>query len=291
MGMRPAVVTALLFLCCSPCTLVGQEKPTLPAGFAVANSNAVRVGVDFGKQFGCGVILTPFGVAVTCKHVIAGFNDGRVELPNGAQVEFKVLSEAEGKDLVFLVTRTPVDGVAVSIRENTTLSEGEELVCRASVGQGPICTIRGSLAYLPRQASSGVLAAQLPLSPGSSGTALFDLNGHVVGICIGPISEKETSFARAWSGDVIRDAIKGSFGDSWKRFLPEVAIESREIKSNNGKSDLRVGDKIESINGTSVNSDCEFLLAGAALSARNETRVQFGVVRGGKRDKIDIVRQ
>jgi S1-C subfamily serine protease len=250
----------------------------------------VRVAVNRGVQYGSGVILSPVGVVVTCKHVIKGFSDGRIELSNGNQVEFSVLKEVEGKDLVFLVTAVPVDGVPAKVRENATLQEGEELVCRATVAQGPVCTIRGSLAYLPRPDSKGVLVAQVPLSPGASGATLFDLNGHIVGICIGPVTEQETRFARAWSGDVIRDAIKDNFRDSWASFLSDVTVESLSVKSDGGKSDLRTGDKIESVDGVSITSDLDFLLAGAALSAKNEKQVLIGVVRSGKSEKIEIVR-
>jgi S1-C subfamily serine protease len=269
---------------------MGQERSTAATAVAAIDSNAVRVAVNFGVQYGSGVILSPVGVVVTCKHAIYGYSDGRIELSNGMQVEFSVLKEVEGKDLIFLVTSVPVESVPAKVRENATLQEGEELVCRASVAQTVVCTIRGSLAYVPRPNSKGVLVAQVPLSPGASGATLFDLNGHIVGICIGPVTEKEMNFARAWSGDVIRDAIKDNFGDSWAGYLSDVTVESLSVKSDGGKSDLRTGDKIESVNGVSITSDLDFLLAGAALSARNEKQVLIGVVRSGKSEKIEIVR-
>jgi S1-C subfamily serine protease len=211
-------------------------------------------------------------------------------LSNGQQVEFKVLKEVDGKDLVFLVTKTPILGSAVPFRENASLEEGEELVCRASVAQGPLCTVRGSLAYAPRPSTSGVLVAQLPLSPGSSGTGLFDLQGRFVGVCIGPVSDKESNFIRAWSADVIHDAIKSSFPEPWKDYLPELGLESLTITQYSGKLDLQSGDKIDTVNGIPMHSQSEFILTCAAFTARRETRIELGIDRNGNKAQILIER-
>jgi S1-C subfamily serine protease len=73
--MHSVVFNVFLLLVLLPIVASAQEKPIVDSGFARANSNDVRDGVNFGKQFGGGVILTPSGVVVTCKHVIAGFSE------------------------------------------------------------------------------------------------------------------------------------------------------------------------------------------------------------------------
>lgn len=210
----------ILFLLCNCAVVFAQERRNdLDRNAGTEVRTSVKVGVNFGNQRGGGVVLSPDGLIVTCKHVVQGFSDGRIELNDREQHAFKILREVKDKDLVFLLAEKPISVPFLKFRSNESLVEGEPLTCRAMIGGSIMCTIKGSLACSPEQSAASVLLAQMPLSPGSSGSPIFDSRGQFVGIVLGPLSEEITDFARGWSANVVRDAMISEFGNGVDQIL------------------------------------------------------------------------
>ena len=163
--------------------------------------------------------------------------------------------------------------------------EGEALACRAMIGGAIMCTVNGSLACSPVQSVAGVLLAQMPLSPGASGSPIFDAQGQLVGIVIGPLSESITDFARAWSSDVIRDALVREFGSAVDDALAATWTsdsDSRNLKVAATSKELFEKDDILLEVGTvKVSSYYELVCVVTPLLERKTNAFAVSVLRNG----------
>ncbi len=286
MSLRVFAICILFF--CSRLITSAQEKQLgeFDRKTDVLGLSSVKVGVNFGNQRGGGVILCPGGLIVTCKHVIQGFNEGRVELKGGEQLSFKILREVKDMDLVFLLTEKPTKTPLLKLRRNESLVEGEALICRAMIGGTIMCTINGSLACSPQQSVARVLLAQVPLSPGASGSPIVDSNGNLVGIVLGPLSESITDFARAWSSDVIRETIVCEFGSAVESVL------AAKLNSDNDSGKIEVlasssnrllqGDLLLKVGNEEVSSYYELVCVVTPLLERKVKGFELSVLRNGQ---------
>lgn len=254
-------------------------------GLSTAKENNVLSAFEFrGDTFLSGkggTVLSPLGVIVTGKGGIkAGMKDGKVRLFTGELVEVPHVIEAD-VELVFLVTSRPLKGKPIAIRKSTTLVEGEELVGRGPIGGHQfMSTVRGYLSRLPDQ-RSGFAGAQLPLTDGCSGVGLFDLKGSLVGVVHGP-QKNAPGFQTIWSCDVIRGKIIECFGTTWDEKLVGVKVTDTKISSLDSQDyGLQVGDVIKSVEGASIDSFTDWLLAGAAVTFRQQAQVSLEVERNG----------
>jgi hypothetical protein len=270
---------------------IAQEHPHF--GLSIAKSNNVLVGAEFNgndaKRGGGGTILSPLGIIATLKSFVGGTTDGNIQLASGEQIDVKRVIESN-IDLAFIVTARQLKSEVITLRKNSSLREGEELVCRAPIGgKPPMGTARGILSHLPSP-NPGMVGVQLPLTTGCVGVGIFDLKGSLVGVTIGSV-DKAPGFYRAWAGDVIRGKIVECFGTSWDDYLPGLETVDLTITTDqSGMYGLRVHDKIKSINGVIVNSMTDWLLAGGALSVRDEKEVTFEIERNGVVEKIVVKR-
>lgn len=163
------------------------EKPTglTPDGFDAVQRMAVRI-----RNVGCGSLSTGSGFAIdattliTNKHVVADSADLQVSTYDGRDIDVTAASTASIADLALVRTAEdlpsypeladadPVRGDAVTV---VGYPQGGSL----TVTQGQVI---GSTTD-PLNANLGeVLVTDAPVEPGSSGSAVLDAQGRVVGV-------------------------------------------------------------------------------------------------------------
>jgi len=132
---------------------------------------------------GSGVFLTTDGLLVTNHHVVSGASIAIAKLPNGAFYVIKgFLAVDKRNDLVLLqVDGTgfkPVKlGASISLRlGQEVVAIGSPLALEGTVSTGIVSGFRTDLEV------ERAIQTTAPISPGSSGGALLDLNGRVVGL-------------------------------------------------------------------------------------------------------------
>ena len=148
----------------------------------------------FGRpQQGAGsaVVFTHDGFLLTNAHVVAGAQRGTAEFADGAESTFDVVGSDPLSDLAVVRGRgaTPppaVLGDADTLRVGQlVVAVGNPLGLAGSVTAGVVSGLGRSLPTRTGRAGrvvEDVIQTDAALNPGSSGGALADANGHVVGV-------------------------------------------------------------------------------------------------------------
>lgn len=163
------------------------EKPTglTPDGFDAVQRMAVRI-----RNVGCGSLSTGSGFAVdattliTNKHVVAGSAELQVSTYDGRDIDVTASSTASIADLALVRT-------AEELPSYPKLAESDpvrgDVVTVVGYPQGGSLTVtQGQVIGLttdPLNENLGeVLVTDAPVEPGSSGSAVLDAEGRVVGV-------------------------------------------------------------------------------------------------------------
>ena len=141
---------------------------------------------------GSAVALTPDGFLLTSAHVVAGAaRRGRASFADGREARFEVVGRDPLSDLA--VVRLDEGAIAAAeLGDATTLRVGQLVVAignphgfAGSVTAGVVSALGRSLPARSRRSGriiDSVIQTDAALNPGSSGGALADSRGHVVGI-------------------------------------------------------------------------------------------------------------
>jgi S1-C subfamily serine protease len=141
---------------------------------------------------GSGVVLTPDGFLLTSAHVVDGpGRRGRASFTDGREIRFEVVGSDPLSDLALL--RTDADDLAAApLGDAERLRVGQLVVAignphgfAGSVTAGVVSALGRSLPARARRTVriiDNVIQTDAALNPGSSGGALADSAGHVVGI-------------------------------------------------------------------------------------------------------------
>ena len=140
---------------------------------------------------GSGIIYRPDGHVITNHHVVDGATTINVVMPNGRELPAKLIgSDADTDTAVVKVDGGPFP--AADLGTAATLKVGQTAVAMGSplaLAGGPSVTV-GVISALHRtvrtrgstQPLHDMIQTDAPISPGSSGGALLDGNGRVIGI-------------------------------------------------------------------------------------------------------------
>ena len=183
MSQTKKIIPLLLFLCLP----VLAQKAKTPAEIAREQGQAVVIvealdarGLVAGQ--GSGFIVTPTGAVVTNLHVIQGAAQARVKLPNGDVYKTESLVDFDDtKDLAVL----KIKGFklpAVTLGDSDKTETGESIVVISSPEGLANSLSTGVVSGMRRLEGLRVFQITAPISEGSSGGALFDSNGAVIGI-------------------------------------------------------------------------------------------------------------
>jgi putative serine protease PepD len=155
----------------------------------------VEVGSEAAGEFvanasGSGVVLRADGLLVTNQHVIAGAGQVRVIFSDGHTYPAEVTGADEATDLAVL--RVDATGLTpIAIGSTTSLSIGDTAIAVGSplgLAGGPSVTEGVVSAFNRRVAADqgaemfGMLQTDAPITRGSSGGALVDDEGRLIGI-------------------------------------------------------------------------------------------------------------
>ncbi|SMC78956.1 S1C family serine protease [Papillibacter cinnamivorans] len=173
---------------------------------------------------GSGFFIDPSGVAVTNYHVVDNIISAYITLDDGSvyNVTGVILFDEEIDFAVIQVYGSGFDTLKVG---NSALIEGGETVYAIGNPEGLTNTISQGLVSNPkREDFDGMMQISAPISPGSSGGALINEYGEVIGITTsGYYTGQNLNFAVPIN-DVISDKQYFSYADRYGVFsLPEFA--------------------------------------------------------------------
>ena len=186
-SMHPVARTIYLALIFSTTIFAQNQSRQSPREIAREQSRAVVVieslderGSVIGQ--GSGFIVTPSGAVVSNLHVIRGASIVRVKLPNGDMYKtVDIVDFDENKDIVILKIKgfqLPV----VRLGDSDQTEVGETIVAISSPEGLTNSISNGIISGVRKLDTHRVFQITAPISNGSSGGALFDSAGAVIGI-------------------------------------------------------------------------------------------------------------
>jgi len=156
-----------------------------PDGFDAVQRMAVRI-----RNVGCGTLSTGSGFAidehtlVTNKHVVADSAELEIATYDGRDVRATAASTAQLADLAIIVTAEPLP-YAPQLADTDPVQGDPVTVVGYPLG-GELTVTDGTIVGAeqdPLQATLGtVLVTDAQVEPGSSGSAVLDADGRVVGV-------------------------------------------------------------------------------------------------------------
>lgn len=179
---------------------------------------------DEGRKrgLGSGFAVASDGTSVTNYHVIRGASRATVKFSNGTIGSVAgVEAYDQGRDLA-VIQVTPAPSTVLEVGDSDKLQVGDKIVAVGSplglqntMSEGIVSALR-----------NGVIQISAPISPGSSGGAVFDEHGKVVGI----------SAAQMVAGQNLNFAIPINWAKPYltgqsPRLLSEVATENTVTES------------------------------------------------------------
>jgi S1-C subfamily serine protease len=265
---------------------------------------------------GSAVALTPDGFLLTSAHVVGGTtNRGRATFNDGREERFEVLGRDPLSDLAVLRTAGGLSTAELGDAERLRVGQlvvaiGNPHGLGGSVTAGVVSHLGRSLPARSRRAGriiDNVIQTDAALNPGSSGGALADSRGHVVGINTAvagvglglavPINEATQRVIGALMADGrVRRAYLGIAGGP--RPLPPQArtsedntscIEVVEVVSGSpaDRAGIRPEDLILAVNGTRTGrvEDLQRLMVAELIGSPVTVRI----LRAGRSLELELV--
>jgi Trypsin-like peptidase domain len=183
--IRMTVLLSIIFT--TSALAQNNETKKSPSEIAREQSKAVVVleGLDERSNIvgqGSGFIVTPNGAIVTNLHVVRGASMVRVKLPSGDMYKTAdVVDIDDAKDLVVLKIKG-FQLPTVRLGDSDRVEAGESVVVISSPEGLTNSVTTGVISGVRRLETHRVFQITAPTSPGSSGGALFDSTGAVIGI-------------------------------------------------------------------------------------------------------------
>jgi S1-C subfamily serine protease/Flp pilus assembly protein TadD len=189
------------------------------------------------------VVSRERGYVLTNKHVVRGCVALKVRMAGGEPRPATVRALDPDDDLALIETRLP-QGPTVSFREDPAVRPGDDIVAvgyplnglladQVNVSTGTVNALAGLYNDLH------VLQMSAPVQPGSSGGALFDASGNVVGVVVTKLNAKLVADE---TGDIpqnVNFAVKAAVA---RDFLKSQRVAFRTAASTVAKTNADVGE-------------------------------------------------
>lgn len=251
---------------------------------------------------GSGVIATADGLILTAAHVVQGAEELQVVFPNGEQVPGKVLGANYSKDIAMVQITGKGPYPFAAMGASKPLVAGDWVIAlghSAGFDAGRTPPVR--FGRVVSKGPGNFLTTDCTLIGGDSGGPLFDLAGNIVGIN-SSIGISLTNNNHAGIDGFKEDWDRIHAGEAWGRLSmnpfanPEMAalgivfgerrgakgvpVEGMVPKSPSAAAGVRVGDVIQSIDGSATPGANKLL---QVLAKRQPgDKVKLGVLRDGK---------
>jgi S1-C subfamily serine protease len=163
-------------------TVVGVAEAVLPSVASIAVRTAR------GGGAGSATVVAEGGVLLTSAHVVAGASSAEADFPDGTTVQVDVAGRDTLSDLAVLRARGPVPppvvlGDAARLKVGQlVVAMGNPLGLAGSVTAGIVSALGRSLPTTSGRVVDEVIQTDAALNPGSSGGALADGSGRMVGV-------------------------------------------------------------------------------------------------------------
>lgn len=174
----------------APPTLGGSVTAAQVAGRVIPSIVAVDVSSLLSAGSGSGVVYGSDGYIITNNHVIDGASQISVTFADGARFTARLIGADPQTDLAVLLVERP-DLAPISLGRSDTLVIGEPAIAVGNplrLQGGPTVTA-GIVSALNRTLSTdtgiplyGLVQTDAPIAPGSSGGALVNARGELIGI-------------------------------------------------------------------------------------------------------------
>ena len=146
----------------------------------------IQAGDPVNGTAGTAVVLTPTGDVVTNDHLVNGEKTATLIAADGRRVEARVVGTDPKADLAWLRIDGVTDLPTARLARPTVVRPGEDVVAigNALNLDGPPSITRGVVSAVGRSTATleGVIQTDAAISSGSSGGALVDRSGAVVGV-------------------------------------------------------------------------------------------------------------
>ena len=285
------------------------------ANYTSAKEKELFFKTDVAKGFqvstGSGVIIKDDGTFITNSHVIQGRNIIKVVLSDGRLMKANVLSVNTDLDLALLkIEATGVKFNPIKIVSSKDILVGETIFAIGNPFGVGISLTSGIISALPHDKLSAkvsmgsLIQVDAPINPGSSGGALIDADGNLIGIT-SSIFSKTGSFVGigfAIPSDVVSLFIKRSsagkkINQYWLGF--SAVNVTNEIAKKKGfiltqvfpggpadKAKLKIGDIIINFDNNPVNKMAEISFLVASLE--QATAKNIVIMRQNKKIETTI---
>lgn len=169
----------------------GPDHPSAQRVDETSVSSYARGSNSSGSGF---IVSRERGLVLTNKHVVRGCAAVKVRTAGGESRAATVRALDQDDDLALIETRLP-GGPAASFRDDPAVRPGDDVVAvgyplnglladQVNVSTGTVNALAGLYNDLH------VLQMSAPVQPGSSGGALFDATGNVVGVVVTKLNAK-----------------------------------------------------------------------------------------------------
>jgi S1-C subfamily serine protease len=265
---------------------------------------------SLGVSRGTGFVMNARGLILTAHHLVARPQTIVVDVPGSGELEAELVGEDPSTDLAVIRLIDPPDDLFVlqftdsdSVRQgDMVVTLGNPLGFPLSVGFGVVSFVGRHLRQSGLVVTNDYLQFTVPANPGSSGSPVFDLHGHVVGITTRAVEGMGLSFAIP--SKVVRQVLRSMERNEGRvrraylgiSFLPvERAVARRQgIPEGRGvritgvipgqpadRAGVRVGDVVVSFDGRAIDDMLE--LHDWITWSVPGTQVELALVRDGVR--------
>ncbi|MBF0494531.1 MAG: trypsin-like peptidase domain-containing protein [Candidatus Omnitrophica bacterium] len=188
------------------------------------------------KGVGSGVILDKAGIIVTNAHVVNMASNIIVVLNDGVSIEGKVAYVSPSDDLAIIKIEPDRDLPEVKLAASGDIMVGETVVAignpmglENSVNMGIVSGKNRNIANTNGEILfAGLIQTDAPINPGSSGGALFNLDGELMGINLAVIQNSQ-SIGFAIPSEKIRKIL-----DDYKSDLVSASEQNKkDAQANN----------------------------------------------------------
>ncbi len=299
-----------------PPTFGDEVTAALVADRVIPSTVAVEVNAFLIGGSGSGVIYGSDGYIITNHHVIEGASEVAVVFADGARFPAQVVGSDPTTDVgVLLVDRTDMTPLAIGSSDALTIGEPAVAVGNPlGLSGGPTVT-SGIVSALDRRLTIptgedlyGLVQTDAPIAPGSSGGALVDASGRLIGIttaiAVSDVGAEGLGFAIpiAVAAGVANDLIANgevqhaflgitgatAWADEGGAEYPVgVLVENVEDGSAYDVAGGQINDVIVEIDGTAVNT-IDALLSRLRRMRAGDT-VVVRILRGDAETTLDVI--